>query len=127
MSDLTLSHLLNDAGQLTISIGGRLAIDTVAILRDFFLEHLPTAKSIRLDTGALEEIDLAGMQLLCSACYTALSENRSFRFSGKPAPCIAQGVLFSASRKDALNTAGLLVNLYIDLHATIGSVSSFLS
>lgn len=92
MSDLTLSHLLNDAGQLTISIGGRLAIDTVAILRDFFLEHLPTAKSIRLDTGALEEIDLAGMQLLCSACYTALSENRSFRFSGKPAPCIAQGV-----------------------------------
>jgi len=92
MSDLTLSHLLNDAGQLTITIGGRLAIDTTAALKDFLLEQWPASKSIRLDSSALEEIDLTGMQLLCSACYTALSENRSFRFSGTPAPCIAQGV-----------------------------------
>jgi len=92
MSDLTLAHTLNDAGQLTITIGGRLAIDTTAALKDFLLEQWPASKSIRLDSSALEEIDLTGMQLLCSACYTALSENRSFRFSGKPAPCIAQGV-----------------------------------
>jgi len=91
MSDLTLSHTLNDAGLLTVSIGGRLAIDTTAILKDFLLEQFPAANTIRLDTGALEEIDLCGIQLLCSACYTALSENRSFRFSGTPAPCLTQG------------------------------------
>ncbi len=92
MSDLTLAHMLNDAGQLTITIGGRLAIDTTATLKDFLLEQLPTAKSIRLDTSALQEIDLTGMQLICSACWTTQSENNTFSFSGVPAPCLAQAI-----------------------------------
>lgn len=92
MSDLTLSHTLNEAGQLTISIGGRLAIDTTAALRNFILEQLPAAQSVCLDTSALEEIDLTGMQLICSACFTALSENRAFTFSAVRASCMAQAV-----------------------------------
>lgn len=92
MSDLTLSHTLNDAGQLTITIGGRLAIDTAATLKDFLLEQLPAATCIRLDTCSLEEIDLTGMQLLCSACWTAQSENKTFQFSGTPAPCLTTAI-----------------------------------
>lgn len=92
MSDLSLAHATNDSGQLTVTVGGRLAIDTVAALHALLTEHLPQAGSVRLDAASLAEIDLCGMQLICSACHTALLAEKPFSFSGEPPACIQQAI-----------------------------------
>lgn len=90
MSDLTVTHTKNDSGCLTVTLGGRLAIDTVADLHELLKEQTPGVSAVMLDTAPLESIDLTGMQLICSACWTIQSQGASLGFSGNQAPCISQ-------------------------------------
>ena len=97
MSDLQLNHSTSSDGKtLKISAAGRLAIDTAAELQGLLLEETASA-SILLDVSGIEEIDLAGMQLICSACRTALNAQKRFNFSG----CVSPDV------KKAIETVGL--------------------
>lgn len=92
MSDLTITHTKNDAGCLTITLGGRLAIDTVATLHELLKEQSPAASTVLLDTDSLQEIDLTGMQLVCSACWSLQSQGATLSFSGPQASCITQAI-----------------------------------
>lgn len=98
MSDLNLSHTVSDDGStLKIAVTGRLAINTAPALHSLLLEQITPVTSIQLDLSAVDEIDLAGMQLICSACRTALDAQKRFNFSG----CMAPEV------KKAIDTVGL--------------------
>lgn len=98
MSDLTLTHSTSsDGSTLNISAAGRLAIDTAPALHSLLLEQSSQAANIQLDLSAVDEIDLVGMQLICSACRTALDAQKHFNFSG----CMAPEV------KKAIDTVGL--------------------
>ncbi|MGE0917309.1 STAS domain-containing protein [Trichlorobacter lovleyi] len=93
MSDLQLTHsLLADGATLKISVAGRLAIDTAAELQNLLLEQLDTVSSIQLDLSAVEDIDLAGMQLICSACRTNLEVKKHFNFTGCMAPVVKESI-----------------------------------
>ena len=97
MSDLTLTHSTSsDGSTLKISAAGRLSIDTAAELHGLMLEETAST-SILLDVSGIEEIDLVGMQLICSACRTALNAQKRFNFSG----CVSLDV------KKAIETVGL--------------------
>lgn len=98
MSDLTMTHSTSsDGGTLSISVTGRLAIDTAPALHSLLLEQSAPVSSIQLDLSAINEIDLAGMQLVCSACRTALDAKKHFNLAG----CIAPDV------RKAIDTVGL--------------------
>ncbi|MDK9718819.1 MAG: STAS domain-containing protein [Trichlorobacter sp.] len=92
MSDLNLTRSIsNDGTTLTINVAGRLAIDTAAELRSLLLEEAaPT--NIQLDVASLETLDLAGLQLICSACRTALDAQKRFNFSGGMTPDVKKAV-----------------------------------
>lgn len=93
MSDLAVSHTLSQDGSvLEVSISGRLAIDTAPTLLELFTTQMPAAQKIRLSVSSLEEIDLAGMQLICSACRTALAEGKSFNFRDTLPPCVQEAI-----------------------------------
>lgn len=97
MSDLQLTRSTsNDGTTVSIGVTGRLAIDTAPALLSLLLEET-TPTSIQLDVSGVEEIDLAGVQLICSACRTALDAQKRFNFSG----CMAPEV------KKAIDTVGL--------------------
>lgn len=82
MSDLQLKHTLSDNGQtLHISVSGRLGIDTVSELHVLLQEQLPNALKLSLDLSLLEQLDLTGAQLICSACQTAVTSGKSFNFT----------------------------------------------
>lgn len=93
MSDLQLTHsLIADDTTLKINVAGRLAIDTAAELQQLLLEQLDTISSIQLDLSAVENIDLAGMQLICSACRTNLNLKKHFNFSGCLTPVVREAI-----------------------------------
>jgi anti-anti-sigma factor len=89
MSDLILSHTMRDNGNtLQITATGRLVIDTAAELQRLLLEQTGQADTIQLDLSALDDIDLAGLQVICSACRTNLDTHHHFNFTG----CMNSGV-----------------------------------
>lgn len=82
MSDLQITHSLNaDGTTLTVTVQGRLAIDTAAELQHLLMEQLDTSSSIILDISGTTEVDLAGIQVICSACRTALDGHKHFNFA----------------------------------------------
>jgi anti-anti-sigma factor len=93
MSDLNLAHtLLGDGSTLMISVAGRLAIDTAADLHLLLLEKAGQAEKIQLDLSEVESIDLAGMQLICSACRSSLESNKRFNFTGCTPPAVTTAI-----------------------------------
>ncbi len=93
MSDLNVSHTRSpDNTALEITLSGRLAIDTAPELLALLQEQLPSAHQVRMNVSALSEVDLAGMQLICSACRTALAGSQSFNFKGELAPCVQEAI-----------------------------------
>ncbi len=98
MSDLNISNTVTENGtSLKITISGKLTIETAAELQTTFLKNNADIKNIKLDISTVEEIDLAGMQVICSACQTYLDAKRQFNFTG----CMAQAV------KSAIYAVGL--------------------
>lgn len=93
MSDLTITHSLSSDGTLLeVALAGRLAIDTAPELLALLRAQLPAAHKTKLDVSALSEVDLSGMQLICSACRTAQERGHSFNFSGSLAPCVQAAI-----------------------------------
>lgn len=93
MADLSVTHsLLADGTTLKVNITGRLAIDTSTELKDLLLEQIDKVNSIQLDISALEEVDLAGIQLICSACRKSLDLKKRFNFSGCVPPVVKEAI-----------------------------------
>lgn len=93
MSDLTLTHSISsDGSTLSISAAGRLAIDTAPALHSLLLEQSSPVTYIQLDLSSIDEIDLVGMQLICSACRTALDAKKHFNFAGCMAPDVRKAI-----------------------------------
>ena len=80
MDELKLEHGMADENTLQIKIEGRLCIDTANELLALLRDKIPNATRIKLDVAGISEIDLPGLQLICSACRTALVQNRKFGF-----------------------------------------------
>lgn len=81
MDELTLTHSI-DNNTLEITVSGRLAIDTAANLLTLFKEQLASAKRVTLHMDEVTEIDLVGIQLICSACRSASQADKRLNFSG---------------------------------------------
>lgn len=93
MSDLNISHSLSSDGTLLeIVLEGRLAIDTTPELLALLRAQLSAVNKTKLNVAALTDVDLSGMQLICSACRTALENRQSFNFSGNLAPCVQEAI-----------------------------------
>ncbi len=98
MSDLNITNAVTENGKsLNITISGKLTIETAAELQTTFLKSIDNIKDIKLDISTVQEIDIAGMQVICSACRTYLDAKRQFNFTG----CMAQAV------KSAISAVGL--------------------
>ena len=50
-------------------------------IRAMFLDRLPAQGALELDLGEVTEVDLVGLQLLCSAHRTANARGQEFRVS----------------------------------------------
>jgi anti-anti-sigma regulatory factor len=68
------TFLLEDKGLVAT---GRLGIQDASRLKELLMEAYLTREEVQLDLSGAESVDLACMQVLCSA-------NRSFREAGKP-------------------------------------------
>lgn len=70
-------ELSGDENKAVLSLKGVFNIDKAELLKAAFLEALTFSKSVEIDLDELEDIDLAGLQVFCSAIKTFASSGRS--------------------------------------------------
>jgi anti-anti-sigma factor len=93
MSDLHLTHTVsNDGTTVTITVAGKLAIDTASELHQLLLDQSSSVQKVQLDLSNLDWIDLSGLQLICSACRTSLDNQKHFNFLGCMSPDIKKTI-----------------------------------
>ena len=65
-------------GRREFHVAGELTVSTAASLRSAILEGLEAGREIVLDARGLATVDLAGLQLVCSAHRACASRNVGF-------------------------------------------------
>ena len=68
------------AGRLALD--GELTVARVGAVRERLLQALDQAEQVILDLTAVTEADIAGLQLLCSACRQAAAHDRALLLAG---------------------------------------------
>jgi len=72
---------LNDG---TLAVGGELTVEHAVAFRDALLAALECQGSLTVELSRVTEVDLACLQLLCSALKTAGSLKKDVTISGGP-------------------------------------------
>jgi anti-anti-sigma regulatory factor len=89
MDAAAIEVTLSGNGELaTVIIGETLTIETCAEFKQALSNALDSAPQVMLDTRLLRQIDITSLQLICSACKSALSRNRSLTFGNVIPDCI---------------------------------------
>lgn len=66
----------------TLVMTGELTIRQASAAKDELQDALKKAQHVELDVGAATEVDLAFLQLLCSAHRTSMNLNKTLMFKG---------------------------------------------
>lgn len=78
MSGYSIAKNSNADGSITIVLGGSLTIETSGELHKALAESLEESQQVTLNLRAVENIDMTGMQVICSGCKTAAIMGRGF-------------------------------------------------
>jgi len=85
----TIKVQISDNGELaTVILGEELTIETCAEFKQALTDALDTARQVVLDARQLRQVDIASLQLICSACRSAASKGRSLCFENEIPDCM---------------------------------------
>ncbi len=76
-----------EAGEI-VTIGGALTVQRAAELKAVLVDALARADAVAVDLGGVTEVDLCGLQLLCSATRTAARSGKRFALTGRTADAV---------------------------------------
>ncbi len=79
---MSFNSVVNENGAIVISTGDRLTIETVGEFFSILTEVLSAAREVYLEFDPEMEIDITGVQIICSACKSACREGSVFLYRG---------------------------------------------
>lgn len=79
-----------DTSTVTLVIDGALTIERSGEFRQTLRDALAGAQQVVLDVAQVQEIDIPGLQLICSACKTAAATGKVFTFAGQLPACLLE-------------------------------------
>lgn len=92
---MPLNSSVRENGDIIITSGDRLTIETAAEFSRIVREALGASKNVALEFEPGLEIDITGMQVLCSACKSAAQNGNVFLYRG-PQPQALAGIITSS-------------------------------
>lgn len=78
-----------DSAAATVTLSGSLTIESSAELHRVLSESLNDSQKILLDMQHLKDIDMPSLQLICSACKTAVLQQRVLVCETPMPECVA--------------------------------------
>jgi anti-anti-sigma regulatory factor len=92
---MPLNSSVRENGEIIVTSGDRLTIETAADFSRIVREALEAAKKVAIEFDPAVEVDITGVQVLCSACKSAALSGKEFSCHG-PQPAALAGIITSS-------------------------------
>ena len=99
---MPLNSSCRENGDIIITSGARLTIENAADFSRIIREALETSKNVAIEFEPSVELDITGVQLLCSACKSAASCGKSFSYHGPQPKALAEIISSSGAERHAV-------------------------
>lgn len=109
MSDFSVQTLAkpDDPAAVVVAVTGSMTIPYARELRDHLLAAFEKADTVTADLRGVTEIDIAGIQLLCSAHRSSVLMNKKFFFVSSPGSAVWE----AAEASGQLREVGCVVDV----------------
>ena len=99
---MPLNSSVCENGEIIITSGGRLTIETAAEFSRIMGEALDASNNVALEFEPAVEIDITCVQILCSACKSAALSGKTFSNHGPQPQALADIIISSGAERHAL-------------------------
>lgn len=99
---MALMSTCRENGQIVISSGDRLTIESAADFARLINEGFQAAQHVAVEFEPELEIDITGLQILCSACKTAAASGKTFSCSGPRSQALADMIEACGAERHAV-------------------------
>jgi anti-anti-sigma regulatory factor len=98
---MPLNSSIRENGEIIITSGDRLTIETSAEFSRIIVEALEASKNVEIEFDPAVEFDITGVQILCSACKSAAQSGKTFTYRGPHPPALADIIASSGAERSA--------------------------
>lgn len=99
---MALNSSCRENGEIIITSGNRLTIENASDFARIVSEALDASKNVAIEFESGVEIDITGLQILCSACKTAAAGGKLFSFHGSQPESLAALISDSGAERRAV-------------------------
>ena len=99
---MALNSSCRENGEIIITSGDRLTVENAAVFLQLVREALEASASVAVEFEPEAEIDITGVQILCSACKSAAAGGKSFSYHGPQPQGLADTVSACGAERHAV-------------------------
>lgn len=99
---MPLNSSVRENGEIIITSGTRLTIENAAEFSRITREALEASRNVSIEFEPDVDIDITGVQILCSACKSAAESNAAFSYHGLQPQALADIIAMSGAERHAV-------------------------
>lgn len=99
---MSLNSSVREDGQMVITSGDRLTIENAAEFSRLISEAFEASHVVSVEFEPDVEIDITGVQVLCSACKSAAQGGKIFSYHGPQPQALANIIISSGAERRAV-------------------------
>ena len=99
---MPLNSSVRENGEIIVTSGDRLTIENAAVFSRILREALETSNNIAIEFEPAVEIDITGLQILCSTCKSAAKFGKTFSYHGLQPQALADIITSSGAERRAV-------------------------
>lgn len=99
---MPLNSSVRENGEIIVTSGDRLTIENAAEFARIVREALEASKSVAIEFESAVEIDITGVQVICSACKSAALGDKTFSYHGLQPQALSGIITSSGAERHAV-------------------------
>jgi anti-anti-sigma regulatory factor len=99
---MSVNSSVRENGEIIITSGDRLTIETAADFARLAREAMEASNDVAIEFEPAVEIDITGIQILCSACKSAAQRGKTFSYSGPQPQALADIITSSGAERSEI-------------------------
>ena len=99
---MPLNSSVRENGEIIVTSGSRLTIENAAEFSRILCEALDASKNVTVEFEPDVEIDITGVQVICSACKKAAQDGSMFLYNGTQPQALVDIIASSGAERNTI-------------------------
>ncbi|MHB8120846.1 MAG: STAS domain-containing protein [Desulfuromonadaceae bacterium] len=99
---MPLNSSVRENGGIIVTSGARLTIENAAEFSRILREALEASGNVAIEFEPAVEIDITGVQVICSACKSAAESGKTFSYQGARPQAMADIITSSGAERNSV-------------------------